>query len=76
MRRWRHHWPLIGAGLMLLFAASAALVVHFLPRPLSRSDYLVAGSVATLITLLALFICLLLAGLLTRRLCLRPRRKR
>ncbi len=62
----RHRWFLIGACL-LLFLASAGLVIHFLPRPLSRGDYLVAGSIATLLTLLALFIYFLVAGFITGR---------
>ncbi|MDW8131930.1 MAG: hypothetical protein RMI94_15370 [Bryobacterales bacterium] len=71
----RYRWFFVAVGLLLVFAAAVALVLHFLPRPLSSGDYLVAGSVATLITLLALFIFLLVAGLVTGRFFLRPRRK-
>lgn len=76
MKAGRYGWVLAVAGLLLLFVASAGLILHFLPRPLSRTDYLVAGSVATLITLLALFIFVLVAGLVSGRLSFRLRRKR
>ena len=46
--------PMI-AGLLAIFAAVAALMLIFLPQPLTNSDYLVAGSVATVITLGVVF---------------------
>lgn len=75
MKGRRRRWLLVGVSLLFLFVAAAGLVIHFLPRPLSRSDYLVAGSVATLVTLLALFIFLLIAGFVSGRLSLRTRRR-
>ena len=67
----RYRWLLIVAILLLLFVATVALTLHLLPRPWGRGDYLVAGSVATLVTLLALFIILLVAGLLSGRISFR-----
>jgi|GEM_PF-1788459 heme/copper-type cytochrome/quinol oxidase subunit 2 len=72
----RYRWLLIAVVLLLVFGAAAALTLHFLPRPWRRGDYLVAGSVATLVTLLVLFIFLAVAGLLSGRVSLGRRRPR
>jgi len=72
----RYRRLLIAVVLLLLFAATAALTLHFLPRPWRRGDYLVAGSVATLVTLLALFVFLGVAGVLSGRISLGRRRPR
>jgi hypothetical protein len=45
-------------GAMLLFAAVAAIMIQLMPEPLSDSDYLVIGSVSTLVALLVLFLLL------------------
>lgn len=39
----------------LVFSGVAAILLQFMPQPLKDSDYLVVGSVATLVALLALF---------------------
>ncbi|MEI9814085.1 MAG: hypothetical protein WDO18_16220 [Acidobacteriota bacterium] len=41
---------------VLMFAVVAAIILHFMPEPIEESDYLVAGSVATLVALLILFL--------------------
>jgi len=56
-------WPIIAAALLLLFVAAVIVLLHLLPHPLSPADYFVAGSVATLIVMLALFLILLLMWL-------------
>ena len=43
-------------GALLVFSAVAAIILHFMPEPIEDSDFLVAGSVATLIALLVLFL--------------------
>ena len=43
----------------LVFAAVAGVMVKVLPAPLKDSDYLVVGSVATLVALLVLFVALI-----------------
>ena len=43
-------------GVVMVFAAVAAILLKLMPGPLKDSDYLVAGSVATLVALLALFL--------------------
>lgn len=42
-------------GALLVFGAVAALILRFMPEPVEDSDYLIAGSVATLVALLVLF---------------------
>lgn len=59
--RWR--WGLASAALAAFFAAVVCGILSLLPHPLSRADYFVAGSVATLLVLLALFVALVAASL-------------
>lgn len=42
-----------------VFAVAAAVMVAIMPSPLKDSDYLVIGSIATLVSLLVMFIALL-----------------
>jgi amino acid transporter len=42
-----------------VFAVTAAVMVAIMPSPLKDSDYLVIGSIATLISLLVMFLALL-----------------
>jgi hypothetical protein len=42
-------------GVIFVFGAVAAIMLQLMPEPLKDSDYLVIGSVATLVSLLALF---------------------
>jgi hypothetical protein len=55
---------LILAG-VCVFAVSAAVMVAIMPSPLKDSDYLVIGSVATLISLLVMFLALIATRLKT-----------
>jgi hypothetical protein len=41
---------------LLVFGAVAAILLRLMPAPIEDSDYLVAGSVATLVGLLILFL--------------------
>ncbi len=45
----------LALGVLFVFAAVSAIMLRFMPEPLKDSDYLVIGSVATLIALLVLF---------------------
>lgn len=47
---------LVVTGALLVFGAVAAVILRFMPQPVEDADYLVAGSVATLIALLVLFL--------------------
>jgi hypothetical protein len=42
-----------------VFAVTAAVMVAIMPSPLKDTDYLVIGSVATLVSLLVMFVALL-----------------
>jgi hypothetical protein len=42
-----------------VFAVAAAVMVAIMPSPLRDTDYLVIGSVATLVSLLVMFLALL-----------------
>jgi hypothetical protein len=46
-------------GGLFVFAAVAAVMVAIMPSPLKDSDYLVIGSIATLVALLVMFVALL-----------------
>lgn len=46
-------------GGVCVFAVSAAVIVAIMPAPLRDSDYLVIGSIATLVSLLVMFVALL-----------------
>ena len=50
---------LLALGAVLVFGAVAAIMIKLMPDPLGDSDYLVIGSVATLVSLLALFLVLI-----------------
>lgn len=45
----------LALGVIFVFVAVAAIMFHFMPTPLRDSDYLVIGSVATLVSLLVVF---------------------
>ncbi len=47
---------LVVTGALLVFGAVAAVILRFMPQPTEDADYLVAGSVATLVALLVLFL--------------------
>jgi hypothetical protein len=48
----------LGVGAFCVFVVVAAILLRFTPGPLRDSDYLVIGSIATLVSLLALFLLL------------------
>lgn len=47
---------LVVLGALLVFGAVAAGILRFMPQPVEDADYLIAGSVATLVALLVLFL--------------------
>jgi len=53
-------WFLVGA-VLLVFVALAAILLQFMPRPLKDADYLVVGSVSTLVSLLTAFLMVAMA---------------
>jgi hypothetical protein len=46
-------------GGVFVFAASAVVMVGIMPSPLKDTDYLVIGSIATLVSLLVMFLTML-----------------
>ena len=52
----------IAAGVIVVFAGVVAIMINVMAAPLKDSDYLVIGTVATMVALLALFILLVVTG--------------
>jgi uncharacterized membrane protein HdeD (DUF308 family) len=46
-------------ALVFIFAAVAGIMVKVMPAPLKDSDYLIIGSVSTMVSLLLLFVILI-----------------
>jgi hypothetical protein len=46
-------------ALVFIFAAVAGIMLKVMPAPLKDSDYLIIGSVATMLSLLLLFVLLI-----------------
>jgi hypothetical protein len=53
----RQNLPII-LGALVIFAAVAAVILHFMPEPVTDTDYLIAGSAGTLAALVVLFLAL------------------
>jgi hypothetical protein len=49
----------LGLALVLIFAAVAGIMLKVMPAPLKDSDYLIIGTVATMVSLLMLFVLLI-----------------
>lgn len=47
---------LVVTGALLVFGVVAMVILRFLPQPAEAADYLVAGSLATLVSLLVVFL--------------------
>jgi hypothetical protein len=52
----------LAGALIFIFAAVIGIMLKVMPTPLKDSDYLVIGTVATMVSLLALFILLVTTG--------------
>ena len=46
----------LALAVVMVFAAVAVIMLKVMPPPLKDADYLIIGSVATLVSLLALFV--------------------
>lgn len=66
----------LALGVMIVFAATAAIMVRFMPEPLKNPDYVVIGSVATLVSILVLFFGLVGSSLKGRDTFFKRRKKR
>ena len=49
----------LALALVLVFAAVAGIMLKVMPAPLKDSDYLIIGSVSTMVSLLLLFVLLI-----------------
>ena len=49
----------VALALVFMFAAVAGIMLKVMPAPLKDSDYLIIGSVATMVSLLLLFVLLI-----------------
>ena len=62
-------------GVICVFAVVALIMLKIMPGPLKDSDYLVIGSVATLVALLALFFGLVSTSMKTSDVFFKRRKK-
>ncbi len=53
---------LLGGGAACVFVIVAFVLLQIMPQPLRPPDYLVIGSVATLVALLVLFLLIVFGG--------------
>ena len=52
----------LALALVLVFAAVAGIMLKLMPAPLKDSDYLIIGSVSTMVSLLLLFVLLIVTS--------------
>ena len=69
------HGLLLVIGGACVFAVTAAVMIQLMPAPLKDSDYLVIGSVATLVSLLVLFLVMLSTSMKASNVFFKRRRK-
>ncbi|MGH9592014.1 MAG: hypothetical protein ACRD5L_02910 [Bryobacteraceae bacterium] len=67
---------LLGLGGACVFAVTAAVMIRVMPAPLKDSDYLVIGSVATVLSLLVLFLVMVSTKLKTSGVFFKRRKKK
>jgi len=63
-------------GGVCVFAVAAAVIVAIMPAPLKDTDYLVIGSIATLVSLLVMFLVLIATRLKSPDPFFKKRRKK
>jgi hypothetical protein len=67
---------LLVLGGVCVFGVSALVMLRLMPAPLKDSDYLVIGSVATLVSLLVMFLVLIATRLKSPDLFFKKRKKK
>jgi hypothetical protein len=67
---------LLVLGGVFVFGVAAAVMLQLMPAPLKDTDYLVIGSVATLVSLLVMFLVLIATRLKTPDPFFKKRRKK
>jgi predicted outer membrane lipoprotein len=66
---------ILGLAVACVFVVVAAILLRLMPAPLRESDYLVIGSVATLVSLLALFVVLVSTSMKSSDIFFKKRKK-
>ena len=66
----------LGLGVAFVFVLVAFGMLQVMPQPLRESDYLVIGSVATLVSLLVLFLLLVSTSMKSSNIFFKRRRKK
>jgi hypothetical protein len=66
---------LLGLGTAGVFVAVAAILTYFMPGPLTGSEYMVIGSVATLVSLFVLFMVLISTTMKSSEIFFKRRKK-
>jgi hypothetical protein len=66
---------MLGAAALCVFVVVAAVMLKLMPAPLKESDYMVIGSVATLLALGVLFLVLVSTTLKSSDIFFKKRRK-
>ena len=66
---------MLAAAGVCVFVIVAATMLKFLPQPHKESDYMVIGSVATLVALVVMFIVLISTSMRAKDVFFRRRRK-
>ena len=65
----------LGLGAVFVFVIVAFLMLQLMPEPLDNMSYLVIGSVATLVSMLVLFVTLILTRMKSSDTFFKRRRK-
>jgi hypothetical protein len=55
-------WLILVTAVVLVFGVTVAIALQVVPGPHSETDYLVIGSVATLLSLVVVFVVLMLTS--------------
>jgi hypothetical protein len=66
---------MLGAAALCVFMVVAAIMLKFMPSPLKESDYMVIGSVATLVALGVVFLVLVSTTMKSTDIFFKKRRK-
>ena len=66
----------LATGGVLIFAVAAVVMVKIMPQPLKDTDYLVIGSIATLVSLLVMFLVTIATRLKTADPFFKKRKKK
>jgi hypothetical protein len=66
---------MLGAGALCVFVVIAVIMLKVMPSPLKESDYMVIGSVATLVSLGVVFLVLVSTTMKSTDIFFKKRRK-